>query len=209
MNNFVNWNDWWTQKYRFLIGEGVRYPSFKIALNLFIQRKGVNIVETGTTRALDDFGGAGMATIFLGDFAKHYNKQLWTVDILPEAISLSKSLTTEFANNITYIVDDSLNFLKTFPKSIDLLYLDSYDYPIDENEELAFESQTHQLNEFKAAEDKLHYNSIVLLDDNAWSKGGKCKLTKEYLFRRDWECLWDDFQSLWVKKAVTPEGWTR
>lgn len=199
MKDFVYWNDWWTQKYRHLIGEGVRYFPMKIALNLLIQRNGTNIIETGTTRAINDFGGAGMATIFFGDFCKRYNKHLWTVDILPEAISLSKSLTTEFTDNITYVIDDSLNFLKEFNDKIDLLYLDSYDYPLDENPEESLVSQTHQLNEFKAAEDKLHDKSIVLLDDNSWKNGGKCKLTKEYLIEKGWTCLLDDFQSLWIK----------
>lgn len=199
MNDFVYWLDWWTVKYRFLIGEGVRYPSMKMALNLFHQRNGKNIIETGTTRALNDFGGAGMATIFLGDYANNYDKRLYTVDILPVAIALSKSLTLEFKDNITYVTDDSLHFLKDFPEKIDLLYLDSYDYPIDENPEEALVSQTHQLNEFKAAEDKLTDQSIVILDDNAWPNGGKCKLTKVYLIEKGWECLWDDFQSVWIR----------
>ena len=199
MNSFVGWRDEWSKKYRFQIGEGVRYPSFKIALNLFEQRNGHTIVETGTTRAKNDFGGAGMATIFLGDYCKTYNKKLWTVDILPEAIALSRQLTSEFATNIEYVTSDSITFLRTFQDKIDFLYLDSYDYPIDENPDELLASQTHQLNEFKAAEDKLHDKSIVLLDDNAWHGGGKCKLTKEYLISKGWECLWDDFQSLWQR----------
>jgi len=199
MSDFVNWKDWWSEKYRFLIGEGVRYPSFKIALNLFNQRQGEIIVETGTTRALNDFGGAGMATIFLGDYCKTYNKRLYTVDILPEAIELSKSLTLDFKDNITYIVDDSLHFLKEFPDKIDFLYLDSYDYPIDENPEQVLASQEHQLNELKSAWDKLTDKSIILLDDNSWKGGGKCKLTKEFLIAEGWTCLWDDFQSLWIR----------
>lgn len=199
MKDFVFWDDWFTKKYRFLIGEGVRYPSMKIALNLFNQRGGNIIVETGTTRAMNDFGGAGMATIFFGDYCKTYGKKLYTVDILPEAIELSKSLTMEFAENIEYVTDDSLNFLETFKEKIDLLYLDSYDYPIDENEADLIASQTHQLNELKAAWDKLTDKSIIVLDDNAWKGGGKCKLTKDFLIEKGWECLWDDFQSVWVK----------
>lgn len=199
MKDFVYWNDEWTKKYRFQIGEGVRYPSMKIALNLLHQWGGKNIVETGTTRALNDFGGAGMATIFFGDYCKQYDTHLWTVDILPEAIALSQSLTLDFKDSITYITDDSLNFLKTFPEKIDLLYLDSYDYPIDENEVDVLASQTHQLNELKAGWDKLSDKAIVLLDDNAWPNGGKCKLTKDFLIEKGWTCLWDDFQSLWIK----------
>lgn len=199
MKDFVYWGDWFSKKYRFLIGEGVRYPSMKIALNLLNQRGGKVIVETGTTRARNDFGGAGMATIFFGDYAQHYDAHVWTVDILPEAINLAKELTVEYSNYITYVTDDSLHFLEIFNQPIDLLYLDSYDYPIDENEELAFESQSHQLKEFKASEHLLHDKSIVVLDDNAWPKGGKCKLTKDYLIEKGWECLWDDFQSVWIK----------
>lgn len=199
MNEFLQWKDWWTEKYRFQIGESVRYPSMKLALNIFHQRNGVNIVETGTTRAVEDFGGAGMATIFLGDYCKRYDRYLWTVDILPEAIKLSKSLTEEFKDNITYVVDDSLHFLKEFEYTIDLLYLDSYDYPVDENSEEVLASQQHQLKELEAAWDKLTHKSVIILDDNAWKGGGKCKLTKEFLIEKDWTCLWDDFQSVWMK----------
>lgn len=199
MKDFVFWKDWFSEKYRYLIGEGVRYPSMKIALNLLHQRGGEVIVETGTTRAINDFGGAGMATIFFGDYCQRYGKQLWTVDILPEAITLSKELTKEYKDHINYIVDDSLHFLEVFDKKIDLLYLDSYDYPIDENSDDVVASQTHQLREFQVAEDKLHELSIVILDDNAWPNGGKCKLTKDYLIEKGWVCLWDDFQSVWIR----------
>lgn len=199
--NFINWNDWWSQKYRFQIGEGIRYFGFKIALNLFLQREGEVIVETGTTRALNDFGGAGMATIFLGDFCKMYNKHLWTVDILPEAIELSKSLTTEFKDHITYVTGDSLHFLRNFDKSIDFLYLDSLDCPIDDNPDNPdlIASQNHQLNELIAAWDSVHDETIILLDDNGHKNGGKCKLSKEYLREKEWTCVLDDYQSLWIK----------
>ena len=201
MNEFVNWNNWWDIKYRYLIGEGIRYFSCKIALNLLHQRGGMNIIETGTTRQAEDFGGAGMATIFFGDYAKEYNKKLWTVDILPEAIELSKELTKEFASNITYVEGDSIVFLNTFPEKIDLLYLDSVDCPVDDNPEdpVLINSQEHQLNELKNAWDKLHDNSIVLLDDNKHNNGGKCKLSKQFLVRERWTCILDDYQSLWVK----------
>lgn len=202
MNEFVGWQDWFTQKYRHLIGEGVRYPSMKMALNLLHQRGGKVIVETGTTRAENDFGGAGMATIFFGEYCQRYGKELWTVDILPEAISLSKELTLEFKDVIHYVIDDSLNFLKSFDKNIDLLYLDSFDYPLDENPDEVRASQEHQLNELKTAFGKLNSESIIILDDNGWKEGGKCKLSKEFLIENGWECLWDDFQSVWQKYYI-------
>ena len=198
MDDFVYWGDWFTEKYRFQIGEGVRYPSMKMALNYFHQKDGKVMVETGTTRAINDFGGAGMATIFLGEYCKRYGKKLYTVDILPQAISLSKELTKDYADVIEYVTADSLEFLKNFDEKIDLLYLDSYDYPIDEDPLKVRGSQGHQLKELLAAWGKLSENAVIILDDNAWKGGGKCKLTKQELVRRGKTCIWDDFQSVWI-----------
>lgn len=201
MDEFIGWSDWFTLKYRFQVGEGVRYFSMKIALNFLHQRGGSNIVETGTIRARDDAGGAGNSTLLFGDYAQHYGKKFWTCDILPEAIALSREVTEGFNANTEFVTGDSLLFLKTFPEQIDLLYLDSMDCPIedDPNDPILQASQLHQLNELKAAWDKLHDKSIVLLDDNGWTNGGKCKLTKQFLVEKGWTCVLDDYQSLWIK----------
>lgn len=201
MNDFLQWKDWWSEKYRFQIGEGVRYPSFKVALNLFNQRNGMNIVETGTIRALDDAAGGGNSTLLLGDYAQYYNKKFWTVDILPEAIELSKQVTVGFNQNTEFVIGDSVTFLKNFREKIDFLYLDSMDCPeYDEPESPNLvASQKHQLQELRAAWDKLTDNSIVLLDDNNFENGGKCKLSIQFLLSKGWTCLWNDKQSLWIK----------
>jgi len=200
MSDFFLFNNWWSEKYKFKLGEGVRYPSFKIALNLFLQRNGINMVETGTTRMKDDWG-AGMSTVVLGDFAKHYDKHLWTVDISGANIDLCREMTAEFEEVISYNIMDSISFLTIFPEKIDLLYLDSMDCPIDDepNSPKLIASQQHQLKELEAAWDKLHDKSIVLLDDNNFSNGGKCKLSIEFLKGQGWQCLFNDKQSLWIK----------
>lgn len=201
MNDSLEWQDWWTKKYRFLIGEGIRYFSFKIALNLFVQAGGMNIVETGTTRADNDFAGGGMSTIILGDFAQYYNLKFWTVDISPEAIELSKRVCHDVCANTTFVLSDSVVFLKTFSKKIDLLYLDSMDCPeYDEPDSpRLIESQNHQLIELQTAWDKLSDKAVVLLDDNNFENGGKCKMSKQFLREQKWTCLINDKQSLWVK----------
>lgn len=198
MNNFLQYDSWWTQKYKDKIAS--RFATAKLALNLLYQRGGKTIIETGTTRATEDFAGAGMATIFFGDYAAHYNAHLWTVDILPQAIALSQTLTSEFQTAITYVTGDSVAFLTDFPDPIDLLYLDSVDCPIDDThpDELEF-SQQHQLKELKAAYDKLHDTSIVLLDDNNFSNGGKCKYSIPYLEEKGWICLFADKQMVWIR----------
>jgi len=201
MDDFIKWNDWWTLKYRFKMGEGVRYFSTKIALNLFHFRKGMNIVETGTIRMADDMAGGGYSTLLFGDYAQHYEKKFWTVDILPEAIELSKKETEGFNKNTNFVTSDSIQFLKEFPEKIDLLYLDSMDCP--ENDEVdspkLIASQEHQLNEIKAAWDKLHDGSVILLDDNNFTNGGKCKLSVEFLLANGWTPLMADKQVLLIK----------
>lgn len=193
----------WSAKYKPLIGEGVRYHTVRAALNLFTQRGGLNIVETGTARARNDFGGGGMSTIYFGEYAYKNGYHLFTIDILPEAIELSKELTKEFASHITYITADAVEHLRGFDRTIDLLYLDSLDCPTDPdfNNPKLIASQKHQLAEFMAAEDFLHSGSLVLLDDNGHDNGGKCTLTKEYLRKIGWECILDEYQSLWQKAA--------
>jgi hypothetical protein len=203
MDEFITWNDWWSLKYRFKMGEGVRYFTTKIALNLFHFRGGTNIVETGTIRMADDMNGGGYSTLLYGDYAQHYDKHFWTVDILPEAIELSKKETEGFNKNTNFVTSDSVEFLKNFPEKIDLLYLDSMDCP--ENDEAdsphLIASQEHQLNEIKAAWDKLTDKSVILLDDNNFTNGGKCKLSVQFLIDNGWTPLMADKQVLFIKNA--------
>ena len=203
MDDFISWKNWFDEKYRFRMGEGVRYFTTKIALNLFHFRKGTNIVETGTIRMLDDMAGGGYSTLIYGDYAQHYDKKFWTVDILPEAIELSKKETEGFNKNTNFVISDSVEFLKNFPEKIDLLYLDSMDCPeYDEPESPSLmASQEHQLNEIKAAWDKLDKNSVILLDDNNFSNGGKCKLSTQFLIDNGWTPLMADKQVLFIKNA--------
>jgi hypothetical protein len=198
---FLKYDNWWTKKYQLLLGNDVRYPSMKIALNLLYQSGGNIMVETGTVRQADDFAGGGMSTVVFGDFAKFYGKRLWTVDILPEAIGLSQKLTAEYSSNISYVISDSVGFLSVFPQKIDFLYLDSMDCPENDpiNSPNLIKSQKHQLKELWAAWDKLHSKSVVLLDDNHFANGGKCRLAIDFLREKGWTCLINEFQSLWIK----------
>ena len=201
MDDFICWNDWWTQKYRFKMGEGVRYFSTKIALNLFHFRGGKNIVETGTIRMADDMAGGGYSTLLFGDYAQHYDKKFWTVDILPEAIELSKKETEGFNAKTNFVISDSVKFLEEFPEQIDLLYLDSMDCPEYDAEDSPslMASQEHQLKEIKAAWNKLTDKSVILLDDNNFANGGKCKLTTQFLLDNGWTPLLADKQVLFIK----------
>jgi predicted O-methyltransferase YrrM len=153
------------------------------------------IVETGTIRMVNDYG-AGYSTYIFGDMINRFGGELITVDISKENIELCKIITSNFSKNIVYITDDSLNFLSSFNKKIDLLYLDSYDCPIDGD---ATDSQKHNLNEFIYAEKNLKDNSIILIDDVNFSNGGKSKLTHEYLEKHNYKKIYELQQSVWSK----------
>ena len=77
-----------------------------------------------------------------------------------------------------FIVDDSINFLSSFDQKIDLLYLDSLDGQFKE-------ASKHQLQEIKVSLDKLHNNSLVLLDD----KGSKTNLSIDFMLNNNFRII--------------------
>ena len=205
LDSFLQWNSWWSQQFSHLIEPGGRFASTKAALNFVLQRGGTTIVETGTVRMPNDWAGAGMTTLLLGSFCEYYKCHLWTVDNEPNAIELAKQLTRSFESAITYVLADSIEFLGNFALPIDLLYLDSMDCPPGNSEpESLRRSQEHQRSELVAAWDKLHAGSVVLLDDNDFSNGGKCRLANELLAESGWTCVLAEKQVLWMWDSGRP-----
>lgn len=196
-------DNWFYAKYYFS-GSNYRYRTFQLTLNLLNQLR-VNplIVETGCQRFPDDIG-AGCSTSIFGEYIHRYGGELYVIDLDPNNIEVCKEVTKEWSAKTTYIVSDSISFLSGFKEPIDLLYLDSYDYPLNPYEEpvLAKASQDHCVEEFKAAARSkcLTDKTILLIDDNQLPGGGKPKKLKEYLVANKWKCLLDFQQSLWVKK---------
>lgn len=188
------------EKYEKDLATGGRSASTRLALDLLLEKGGSIIVETGTTRMKEDWGG-GMFTLVAGDFCKNNTQfHLFTVDIDHEAIETCAEVTKEFNTFITYVVSDSVNFLKKFDQKIDLLYLDSMDCPqYDDPESLnLIKSQLHQLREFETAIAKLADRAIILLDDNGFDNGGKTRLTKMFLKDRGYHEVMSGKQSLWT-----------
>ena len=92
---------------------GEKFHSFRIALNLFHQREGRIIVETGCQREVDDWG-AGQSTKIFGEYVSKYDAFLYTVDISLEKLYIAEEIAGN--TNIEYVNMDSLQFLKTFDK---------------------------------------------------------------------------------------------
>lgn len=192
--DFLFMNGWFDQYY--IDKLGIRYPTFKAALGLFLQLGGGNIVETGTQRG-ENLWTDGCSTSIFAETLKEFNADhLWTVDISPDHIAVAEKVTHHVADRVTYVVNDSVEFLKNFEFELNLLYLDSFDWA--NTEPLMTQSQQHQLLEIQAAFPKLKPSSIVLLDDNALPGGGKAGLSKQFLAEQGFICILDYYQSLWI-----------
>jgi hypothetical protein len=172
-----------------------RYPSFLLALQLLKSRHAKVVVETGTARNGDqNFWGDGGSTIIFGDWAAHNQAIFYSVDITPGAIENAKKATQAYAKHIQFFCCDSIEFLHHFSQPIDFLYLDSYDFNLQD----PLPSQHHHLNEIMAAYPWLHKNSVVMIDDCDLPHGGKGKLVIEYLTARGWKIVYKGYQVILV-----------
>ena len=196
MKDFLFINNWFEKKYA--QNMAFRFWTFKIALNLFLQKGGNLILETGCLRLKDDWG-AGCSTLIFGDFCTYFDKKLLTVDSNRGNLEIARRETIDYSQAIEYISQDSLTFLADYKgEKIDLLYLDSFDASLSD-EILTKKSQEHQLKEMQLILPSLSSEAIVLLDDNNLPFGGKTKLTKEFLLSNNFKLLMDFHQSLFYR----------
>ncbi|MDO5969969.1 class I SAM-dependent methyltransferase [Flavivirga aquimarina] len=178
-----------------------RRITFAKTLKLLDERHVKMIIETGTSReGLKNTKGDGAATFVFGKWAKQNNAKMHSVDISEESVKGAQDEVNrqDLNDTITVHLNDSLEFLKNFNETVDFLYLDSYDYS-KTDKEIQVKSQEHHLKEFQIIEDKLHDNSIVLIDDCGLPGGGKGKTVVEYMRKKNWKVLIDAYQILLVK----------
>lgn len=182
------------------------------------------IVETGLVRTADLWEGDGMSTVVWESWAAEHGGRFWGVDIDPKAVASAESL----APAGVYAAADSVYFLTDFGQPIDLLYLDSHDYPdgplrdiyggkddiaeairilnrMGEDEivarhgDLILPSQEHCAAEVFAALPWLHDRSIVVIDDADLPGGGKARLARKVLAENGWRCALDAYQTVWTR----------
>lgn len=168
-----------------------RDSSFYWTVGAIVTKLGTNLVmvETGCIRNTTEESrfGDGWSTLNWEYVAKETDSVVYVVDIDENHLSKSKQIVPE-SKYIVYTKQDSIEFLQNFDKKIDFLFLDSYDYCGDE--ENVRRCHVHQLNEVKAAMDKLNDKCLVLIDDvfdTNWN--GKGKLSIPYLLENGFEVL--------------------
>jgi predicted O-methyltransferase YrrM len=178
-----------------------RRITFKRTLELLDLINAKVIIETGTSRhGLNGARSQGAATIVFGKWAQKNNAILHSVDISEESVKVAQNEVEAHAlnSNVKIHLSDSIEFLKKFEHPVDFLYLDSYDYSDDP--EVQLKSQLHHLCEFQVIEDKLHKDSIVLIDDCDLPGGGKGKLAIEYMKENLWVPIIINYQVLLLHK---------
>lgn len=108
----------------------LRYPTFQLALNLISGTDNPVIVETGCQREENDLG-AGMSTSIFAEYITRHGGVLNVVDNSAEHISRAKKFLSEkgFTERVVYYHSDSVQWLSEWKNTINLLYLDSWDYP--------------------------------------------------------------------------------
>ena len=178
-----------------------RYPTMKMALNIFDQLQMETIVETGCMRGFQDWG-AGMSTYLFAEYVTNANKyyqgtarRFHSVDNTQGNVDIAKYACHGLS--VSVHLGDSLDYLRTFPGKIDLLYLDSYD--MGNTAQQAREASEHQLNEIELAWPKLQSQAIILLDDTNFIGMGKAGKSRAFLKQKGCIELYNYQQSLWLK----------
>ncbi len=171
------------QKYNHI--KNFRFKSFEFALKEAKKRNHKTLVETGVSRGKVKFflfskvnWKDGMSTMIFSDYAKHIKGNLYTCDIESQNINNAKKFCKDNKEFVTFIIDDSLNFLENFRDPIDFLYLDSLDGQFKDASE-------HQLKEIKFAIKNLKKDSLVLLDD----KGSKTNLSIDFMIKNNFRII--------------------
>jgi hypothetical protein len=174
-----------------------RYLSFLSCFTLMKNRKIKVIVETGTARGgKSNFKGDGGSTILFGEWIKRHGGELYSVDIDKKNLLRASKSLKDTTKRVYFVLSDSIKFLKKFNKTIDFLYLDSFDY----DHQNPIPSQQHHLNEIKAAYHLLSKNSIVMIDDCKLKNGGKGKFVIKYLLKKGWKILVDSYQVILINE---------
>ena len=182
---------------RFNKKKNIRFNSFKETFRICKKRGLKIIVETGTARGKIKFlffkkynWKDGMSTIMFAEYVKNVNGKLHTCDISAKNIDNAKKFTKNYSNYISYYVQNSIDFLRNFNDRIDLLYLDS----LDGHDPIA--ASDHQLREIKIGINKLHLNSLILLDD----KGSKTNSSINFLLENGYEIIFETEHQVLLSK---------
>jgi predicted O-methyltransferase YrrM len=172
-----------------------RYSTFCFLFELLKDRNAQVIVETGTAREGSAWCvGDGCSTLLFAEWVKRHGGIFYSVDIDKKALKKAKRAIGSTPSTVHLIHNDSVEFLANFDRKIDCLYLDSFDFDIDNPQP----SQEHHLKEIQAAYPHLTRNSVVMIDDCALPHGGKGLLVIQFLVEKGWKIVANGYQVILI-----------
>lgn len=150
------------------------------------------IVETGCSRAKNNYSGDGMSTILFDEFVNFYTGKVISVDINEVNCKFARSLVS---NKTEIFCDDSVKFLWGLdPQTdVDLLYLDSFDINFNK----PHPSMLHHMKELCAIIGKLKKGVIIAVDDNI-GKSGKGSYITDFMENLGYKKAIDEYQISWI-----------
>lgn len=136
-----------------------RWAAFEfLAKELLEKNRPLKIIETGTLRAENDWLGYGHSTLLWDWIIKKVGGLVYSVDIDYEAIKFARAR----CNKIDFIHCDSVGYLRgADANNLDLLYLDSYNWSLEEH----ISSCLHHITELGAIWDRLPRGCLIAVDD--------------------------------------------
>ena len=163
-----------------------RQNSFLAALRLIVEKKALVLVELGALRYARDFCGEGCSTLILANIAQVTGGKLYSVDNSEGVVNQARQTSKLYKDSVEVVLSESVQYLKNFDKGlIDFLYIDTLDPDRDLH-----------LNEIEAAYDKLHKNTIVLIDDCNNGLSNNCLFVQQFLIERGWTLVFSDYQQI-------------
>jgi len=154
------------------------------------------IVETGCIRADEDWRGAGYSTYLYASYVNRVGGELISVDNSPSHCRFAQEMTPEF-EKIQIYCEDSVTFLRSFDRSIDVLQLDSMDTEI-------LGHADHAAAELEAALPHLKDNSLVIFDDTVYqARGWRGKGAKAVpmMLDRGWQIVYSGYQTMLERRG--------
>jgi predicted O-methyltransferase YrrM len=184
--------EWFDAEYAPKLGH--RAPTFRAALMKLRANQGKLIVESGTARQAENWGGDGQSTVLFAEYGRKFLAALVSIDTDPRACEIAQATIKARMRpvHVSIRCGDARAEIDAINAPIDLLYLDSLDFKEHDPEP----SQIQALAEFDAAEPWLHVESLVLIDDCALPHGGKGGMVIPEMERRGWHVLASGYQVL-------------
>lgn len=162
MHEIIKHGNWFYQKYLLdKTGLNLRYPTFQLALNLISEIENPVIVETGCQREENDLG-AGMSTSIFGEYVTRYGGLFNVVDNNKEHLSRArKFIEKQRISGVIFYHSDSVKWLSEWSGGINLLYLDSWDYPYVEMMQEVSRERNISMEEAHVTISQWHRNQLV------------------------------------------------